>query len=155
MRRRFLRLVFGPVGMRDRQAVGAGAPAGGQCPQEGADCRTAVLCQPLFGKRLQGAPGNLARTPDREDPLVRILEAVDYVVVFDEATPHRVIETVRPDLLVKGGTYKPEEIVGKEVVESYGGEVRALGEVPGSAEIETVRQPDHLAAAVLRQGPGS
>ena len=67
------------------------------------------------------------------------LEAVDYVVVFDEQTPHQVIETVKPDLLVKGGTYLPEEIVGKEVVEAYGGEVRALGEVPGISTTEILR----------------
>ena len=58
------------------------------------------------------------------------LEAVDYVVVFNEQTPHNVIETVKPDLLVKGGTYLPEEIVGKEVVEAYGGEVPSIGRSP-------------------------
>ena len=63
--------------------------------------------------------------------MLAALEAVDYVVVFDEATPHQVIESLKPDILVKGGTYSVEEIVGREVVEAYGGEVKALGQVPG------------------------
>jgi D-beta-D-heptose 7-phosphate kinase/D-beta-D-heptose 1-phosphate adenosyltransferase len=63
--------------------------------------------------------------------MLAALEAVDYVVVFDETTPHAVIDKLRPDLLVKGGTYAREEIVGWELVESYGGEVKPLGEVPG------------------------
>ena len=71
--------------------------------------------------------------------MLAALEVVDYVVVFDEATPLNVIDTVRPDLLVKGGTYLPEEIVGKSEVEAYGGEVRALGEVPGISTTEILK----------------
>ena len=41
-------------------------------------------------------------------------------------TPHALLETLRPDLLVKGGDYRPEEVVGREVVEAHGGEVRVL-----------------------------
>lgn len=63
--------------------------------------------------------------------MLAALEAVDHVVIFDEPTPHAVLERIRPDLLVKGGTYAPHEIVGREVVESYGGAVKALGVVPG------------------------
>ena len=64
------------------------------------------------------------------------LEAVDYVVVFAEETPHKVIEQLQPHLLVKGGTYTAEEIVGKELVESYGGQVKALGCIPGISTTE-------------------
>lgn len=71
--------------------------------------------------------------------MLSALEVVDYVVIYDEATPHHVIESVQPDLLVKGGTYRPEEIVGKEEVEAYGGEVRALGVVPGISTTEILR----------------
>ncbi len=51
------------------------------------------------------------------------LHAVDYVTVFDEATPLRLIEAVRPDVLVKGADYRADEVVGAEFVESYGGRV--------------------------------
>jgi D-beta-D-heptose 7-phosphate kinase / D-beta-D-heptose 1-phosphate adenosyltransferase len=68
------------------------------------------------------------------------LEAVDYVVVFDEDTPHAILETIRPDVLVKGGTYTEEEIVGREVVLSYGGRVKPLGITPGVSTTDIVRR---------------
>jgi rfaE bifunctional protein nucleotidyltransferase chain/domain len=54
------------------------------------------------------------------------LAAVDCVVVFDEPTPDRVLEALRPDLLVKGGDYTRDTIVGADLVESWGGRVMAL-----------------------------
>jgi D-beta-D-heptose 7-phosphate kinase/D-beta-D-heptose 1-phosphate adenosyltransferase len=51
------------------------------------------------------------------------LQAVDYVTVFEEATPLELIRAVRPDVLVKGADYRKEEVVGAEFVESYGGRV--------------------------------
>ena len=54
------------------------------------------------------------------------LEAVSLVTWFDEVTPADVIRLVRPDVLVKGGDWKTEEIVGKDFVESYGGRVLSL-----------------------------
>jgi D-beta-D-heptose 7-phosphate kinase/D-beta-D-heptose 1-phosphate adenosyltransferase len=51
------------------------------------------------------------------------LEAVDYVTVFNEATPLPLIEALRPDVLVKGADYRREEVVGGDLVESYGGRV--------------------------------
>ena len=49
------------------------------------------------------------------------LQAVDYVAIFEEATPLRLIEAVRPDVLIKGADYQAAEVVGAEFVESYGG----------------------------------
>lgn len=63
--------------------------------------------------------------------MLAALEGIDYVVIFEEKTPCELIRQLQPDLLVKGGTYEKEEIVGWEIVESYGGEVRALGMTPG------------------------
>ncbi len=51
------------------------------------------------------------------------LQAVDYLVVFDEPTPRSLIEAIRPDVLVKGADYRREEVVGADFVESYGGRV--------------------------------
>ena len=59
------------------------------------------------------------------------LEAVDLVVIFDEDTPLALIRKVRPMVLVKGGDYRREEIVGREVVEADGGEVIIVASVPG------------------------
>lgn len=68
--------------------------------------------------------------------MLAALEMVDYVLVFDESTPHAIIERLKPDVLVKGGTYAREEIVGRELVESYGGEVKPMGSVPGISTTE-------------------
>jgi D-beta-D-heptose 7-phosphate kinase/D-beta-D-heptose 1-phosphate adenosyltransferase len=51
------------------------------------------------------------------------LQSVDFIVVFDEETPMRLIEELRPDVLVKGSDYRRHEVVGAELVESYGGRV--------------------------------
>ncbi len=51
------------------------------------------------------------------------LQAVDYVTIFEESTPLSVIQTLRPDVLVKGADYQKNEVVGAELVESYGGRV--------------------------------
>jgi len=59
------------------------------------------------------------------------LEAVDWVVSFSEDTPERVICELLPDLLIKGGDYRPEEIAGHDCVVANGGEVRVLDFVEG------------------------
>jgi D-beta-D-heptose 7-phosphate kinase/D-beta-D-heptose 1-phosphate adenosyltransferase len=72
--------------------------------------------------------------------MLAALEAVDYITVFGESTPHALLARLKPDLLVKGGTYAPHEIVGRELVESYGGQVKALGEVPGISTTRVLEQ---------------
>lgn len=77
--------------------------------------------------------------------LLAAMEAVDFVVIFDEPTPHALLTRLKPDLLVKGGTYGREQIVGWELVEAYGGSVKALGLVPGLSTtriVERLRQTD-------------
>jgi len=58
--------------------------------------------------------------------LLDALKPVDFVVLFEEDTPLKLIEAVRPHYLVKGGDWPPEKIVGREVVESYGGKVVSI-----------------------------
>jgi len=64
----------------------------------------------------------------------RVLAAladVDGVVLFDEETPRELIESLKPDVLVKGGDYQKDQVVGREVVESAGGKVVIVPLVPG------------------------
>ncbi len=61
------------------------------------------------------------------------LGAVDWVVCFAEDTPERLLGQVRPDVLVKGGDYGVDQVVGAELVKAYGGEVRVLGLVENSS----------------------
>jgi D-beta-D-heptose 7-phosphate kinase/D-beta-D-heptose 1-phosphate adenosyltransferase len=65
---------------------------------------------------------------------------VDYVVIFDEDTPLRLIETVRPDILVKGGDYTRDNVVGADFVESYGGRLELLSLVPGESTTRLVER---------------
>lgn len=59
------------------------------------------------------------------------LGCVDAVVLFNEETPLELIKTVQPDVLVKGSDYKPEEIVGYEVVKAKGGDIKTIDFLPG------------------------
>jgi D-beta-D-heptose 7-phosphate kinase/D-beta-D-heptose 1-phosphate adenosyltransferase len=63
--------------------------------------------------------------------MLAALAFVDYVVVFPEPTPLRLIQAVRPDVLVKGGDYTPDQIVGRQVVERRGGQVVVVPQLPG------------------------
>lgn len=76
-------------------------------------------------RRLKGASRPINALEDRLLVLAG-LAAVDWVVPFTEDTPARLIETLLPDVLVKGGDYQPEEIVGAREVLQNGGEVRVL-----------------------------
>ncbi len=58
------------------------------------------------------------------------LACVDYVVLFSETTPLEVIEMLQPDVLVKGGDWSVDHIVGRELVESRGGRVRSIPLIP-------------------------
>jgi D-beta-D-heptose 7-phosphate kinase/D-beta-D-heptose 1-phosphate adenosyltransferase len=59
------------------------------------------------------------------------LEAVDLVAIFEEDTPIRLIEQIKPSVLVKGGDYTREQVVGHEIVEAHGGAVMLVDVLPG------------------------
>ena len=63
--------------------------------------------------------------------VVASLASVDYVVLFDEETPIRLIEELLPDVLVKGGDYTPATVVGRAEVERAGGHVHVIPMIPG------------------------
>ena len=81
-------------------------------------------------RRLKGARRPLVAEADRAAALAG-LGSVDAVIVFDEDTPLELIEELLPDVLVKGGDYHLDGIVGREVVEQAGGDVRVLHLVEG------------------------
>ena len=78
---------------------------------------------------------------DRAEVLAA-LEMVDYVTLFDQDTPEELIRTLRPDVLVKGGDWTPDRIVGSDIVRARGGIVKSLPFAPGystTAFVERVR----------------
>ncbi len=89
-------------------------------------------------KRLKGE-GRPVNSVDRRMAVLAGLGAVDWVVDFGEDTPQRLIANLLPDLLVKGGDYKPEEIAGGEEVIANGGEVRVLNFEDGCSTSEIIK----------------
>ncbi|MBM3226525.1 MAG: D-glycero-beta-D-manno-heptose 1-phosphate adenylyltransferase, partial [Candidatus Tectomicrobia bacterium] len=70
--------------------------------------------------------------------ILAALGCVDYVTIFSEATPHALITQLRPDVLVKGGDYTPETVVGRDVVEAYGGRVCIMPYIAGNSTTEII-----------------
>lgn len=100
-------------------------------------------------RRLKGPTRPVIDQRDRA-AMLAAMACVDYVVLFDDDTPHELLERIRPDVLVKGGTYRPDEVVGHEVVEAYGGRVCVTGMVDG---ISTTAIVDSLARGQRLAGP--
>lgn len=80
--------------------------------------------------RLKG-PGRPVNDQTSRALVLAALECVDHVVVFDEDTPLELIRKVRPDVLVKGGDWSVDKIVGRDLVEARGGRVLSLPLLPG------------------------
>ncbi|MEW5995727.1 MAG: D-glycero-beta-D-manno-heptose 1-phosphate adenylyltransferase [Candidatus Zixiibacteriota bacterium] len=76
-------------------------------------------------RRLKGKGRPFQSQRDRAAILLA-LKAVDFVVLFSEDRPDRLIQQIRPDVLVKGADYRLKEIAGADFVSSYGGEVRRI-----------------------------
>jgi len=83
-------------------------------------------------KKLKGNKRPIVPQDDRAEILAS-LGMVDYVCIFEEVTPRKIIHALIPDVLVKGGDYKKKKIVGKEVVESFGGKVFTVKAVRGKS----------------------
>lgn len=73
-------------------------------------------------KRLKGEERPIISENERME-LLTSLEFVSYVISFEEDTPYNVIKEIQPDIIAKGGDYKPEEVVGKDIVEKRNGKV--------------------------------
>jgi len=68
------------------------------------------------------------------------LEAIDYVVIFDEENPLKIIKELQPDILVKGGDWPVETIVGREVVEKKGGKVLSIPLIEGISTTNIIEE---------------
>lgn len=83
-------------------------------------------------RRLKGQERPIVPQHERA-MILAALEAVDYIVIFEEDTPHKIIKVLKPDILVKGKDYSIDQVVGKETVESYGGKVELVDLVNGKS----------------------
>ncbi len=91
-------------------------------------------------KRLLKGPGRPVTSEADRARVLAALACVDRVVLFSEDTPLELITALQPDILVKGGDYQLEEIVGREVVQARGGQVLALPFVPGYSTTELLER---------------
>ncbi|MDY0269032.1 bifunctional D-glycero-beta-D-manno-heptose-7-phosphate kinase/D-glycero-beta-D-manno-heptose 1-phosphate adenylyltransferase HldE [Trichloromonas sp.] len=83
-------------------------------------------------RRLKG-PNRPLISQDERAHILAALDCINHVVIFDEDTPLELIRLLRPDILVKGGDYTPEGVVGKDLVESWGGRVELIQFVDGKS----------------------
>ncbi|OQC48411.1 MAG: Bifunctional protein HldE [Candidatus Marinimicrobia bacterium ADurb.Bin030] len=88
-------------------------------------------------RRLKGPQRPINTQLDRAR-ILAALEVVDYVVIFNEDTPLELIQTIKPDFLIKGGDYSPDTIVGSAFVESYGGKVIVFPLVRGKSTSDLI-----------------
>lgn len=89
------------------------------------DCLVVAINSDASVRKVKGPPRPLLPEGERV-ALLAALDSVDYLVVFDETSPERLLRALRPDILVKGGNLDADEVVGRGIVEGYGGEVRLI-----------------------------
>jgi D-glycero-beta-D-manno-heptose 1-phosphate adenylyltransferase len=85
-------------------------------------------------------PGRPVMDQDERAEVISALSAVDYVTIFDEETPRELIAVLLPDLLVKGGDWQVDQIVGREEVEAAGGTVMSLPYIEGSSTTDLIER---------------
>lgn len=82
-------------------------------------------------KKLHKGDNRPIQDQDSRALIMASLECISAVIIFDEETPADLIKLVQPDVLVKGGDWKPEQIAGYDTVKAKGGEVKVIEFVPG------------------------
>lgn len=90
-------------------------------------------------KRLKGIDRPINNENDRME-MLSAFGFLDYLVLFEEDTPYELIKTILPDVLVKGGDYKPEDVVGRDIVESRGGELVLIEYVDGKSTTNIIKK---------------
>jgi len=90
-------------------------------------------------RQLKGNGRPLISVHDRAR-IIAALESVDYVTVFSDPTPLPLIEELRPDILVKGGNYNLEEVIGRKEVEKYGGRVALIPTIDTQSSSKIIKE---------------
>jgi rfaE bifunctional protein nucleotidyltransferase chain/domain len=80
--------------------------------------------------KLKG-PHRPINNQEQRSMILASLHFTDAVILFNEATPYELIKLIQPDVLIKGGDYKPKDIVGYDVVIARGGQVKTIDFLPG------------------------
>lgn len=110
-----------------------GARAAGACLVVGINSDASV-------RRLAKGPDRPIRAEAERARVVAALAAVDAVVIFDEDTPRALVEALQPDVIVKGGDYAPESVVGADIVQARGGRVLIIPLTAGQSTTSIVER---------------
>jgi D-beta-D-heptose 7-phosphate kinase/D-beta-D-heptose 1-phosphate adenosyltransferase len=101
----------------------------------------------VVGVNSDASVRSLNKAPDRpivpeaqRAEVVAALGSVDYVILFNELDPQSLIAALQPDILVKGGDWAVERIVGRETVEAHGGKVTTIPLVPGVSTTSLIQR---------------
>jgi D-beta-D-heptose 7-phosphate kinase/D-beta-D-heptose 1-phosphate adenosyltransferase len=94
-------------------------------------------------RQIKGPARPVLPESDRSE-LLAALEMIDYVVLFDEPDPYELISAIRPNVLVKGGDWSGEKIVGADVVEEAGGRVAVVPYIKGFSTTEIIERIRNL-----------
>ncbi len=76
--------------------------------------------------------------------LLASLEVIDAVIIFEEDTPYNMIQLILPNCLVKGADYKPEDIIGYDIVAKNGGKIKTIELSPGCSTTNIIEKVNHL-----------
>lgn len=95
-------------------------------------------------KKIKGASRPIFPLEERLEVLEAI-EEINYLTFFSEETPQEIVTLLLPDVLVKGGDWKPEEVVGKKEVEGAGGEVKIIPYLRGKSSSDIIDRIIHSA----------
>ena len=83
-------------------------------------------------RKIKGDKRPIVPQAERAEVLYSV-RFVDYVIIFNEPDPYNTIAAVKPDILVKGGDWSIDNIVGRDIVESYGGKVQTIPFIEGAS----------------------
>jgi len=110
------------------------------------DCLVVGLNSDVSVRAIKGPTRPIVPQDERAEVL-SALEFVDYVVIFDEPTPLRLITAIRPDVLAKGADWAARDIVGNSVVRANGGRIRRVTLVKGRSTTNIIKRIIELHAA--------
>lgn len=103
------------------------------------DCLIVGLNSDRSVREIKG-PNRPLISEDQRAEVLAALACVGYIVLFDEADPFKLIESIKPDILVKGADWSLDKIIGADLVHSYGGEVRRVDLVPLISTSEIIQR---------------
>jgi len=101
------------------------------------DCLIVALNSDRSVRQLKGPTRPVLNEKERAE-VIAALEMVDYVTIFDDVSPREIIAALLPDVLVKGGDWAIDQIIGRQEVEAAGGQVISLPYIAGASTTEII-----------------